>query len=338
MNAPLPAAALDRRTYLGSSDIAAVLGVSPWATPLDVYLRKTSEVPEVISPEKAKLFKRGKRLEPIVVDMLIEEYGLEVTRRSTEENPNRYIDSEHPFLASEIDFEFRVTDALIESFPVLAPYAGTIQNGEAKTVHLFAQHKWGEAETEDMPIEYAFQTMMGLSVVQRDACLVGALFGADNLVPYLIVRDEPTIVGVREKAVNFWVNHVLKRVPPDPINMEDMMKLFARVHGRAVQVDDATAANIQRLRDVRASKKSFELAEEEIEFAICDYVRQQWGINSIDEVIDDARLLNGTQVLATWKAQSRTSIDTPRLKAEKPDIAAAYSKTSHFRVLRPKKL
>ena len=34
----------------------------------------------------------------------------------------------------------------------------------------------------------------------------------------------------------------------------------------------------------------------------------------------------------SWKRQSRTSIDSKRLKAERPDVAAEYSRTSESRV------
>ena len=36
----------------------------------------------------------------------------------------------------------------------------------------------------------------------------------------------------------------------------------------------------------------------------------------------------------SWKTQSRTTLDSKRLKAEKPDIYEAYAKTSESRVFR----
>jgi predicted phage-related endonuclease len=45
--------------------------------------------------------------------------------------------------------------------------------------------------------------------------------------------------------------------------------------------------------------------------------------------------LNGT-VRVTWKAQSRSSLDSKALKEAHPDLAEQYTKTSSFRVLRIK--
>ena len=37
---------MNRRTYLGGSDTAAILGLSPWKSPLELYLEKIGEAPE----------------------------------------------------------------------------------------------------------------------------------------------------------------------------------------------------------------------------------------------------------------------------------------------------
>lgn len=326
MNAPLVQISVqpDRRTYLGSSDIAGLMGVSPWSTPLDVWLHKMGEQAEPITPEKEKLFKRGRRFEPRIVDDLIEDHSIIVTKRSTPEAPNRYLDREYPFLAAEIDFEWDDD--------------GTIQNGEAKSVIGFARKKWGEADTDEVPIEYAAQCFFGLRVAVREKCLVAAGSGFD-VTPYYLRRDDEIIDGMVQKAVSFWNNHVLARVPPDPVNMDDMMKLFARTKGRPVTLDDETAGLLADLRAVRSRIKADKAAEEDIAFRVADFVRRQWGHDDLSKIpADDARLLTAEGIeLASWKAQSRPGIDTDKLRTKYPDIAAACTKTSNFRVLRIKK-
>ena len=51
---------LDRRNELCGSDIAAILGISPWRTPLDVYLDKTSEG---IEKQDSEALARGKTVQ-----------------------------------------------------------------------------------------------------------------------------------------------------------------------------------------------------------------------------------------------------------------------------------
>lgn len=340
----LPAQAageLDRRTYIGGSDIAAIMGLSPWMTPLQCYERKVNPEPEVLTPEKKKFFARRKRQEPVIAEMLFDTYGIEVTRLSMDDDQNRYIDGRHPFLAAEIDFEFRMSEAIRIAFPdrpqVCAIPDGTLCNGEIKTVHPFKAKEWGEEGSEDVPIHYAAQVMHGLGITRtRPMALVAALFGIDNLVCFPVIADGVTIAAVREKAMLFWTQHVLARVPPDPINMDDMMRLLSRVNGRPVEADPATLEALSNLRDIRASMGAMEKEKKELEFLIADFVRRQWGLTSDTPVenIDNAIITAEGAPFATWKKQSRTTIDSKRLQADKPELAAEYSNTTWFRSLR----
>lgn len=344
MNAPekLPATVgdIDRRTYIGGSDIAGIMGLSPWQTPLQVYERKTSGEPEILTPEKRRFFARRKRQEPVIAEMLLDEYGIEVTRLSLDADPNRYRDTEHPFLAAEIDFECLMSEAIREAFPdrpqLCAIPDGTIINGEIKTVHPFSAKHWGEQGTEDVPIHYAAQVMHGLGVTKRPATIVAALFGIDTLLAFPVIADMETITAVRGKAVAFWHNNVLAGVPPEPINMEDMMRLFARTNGRPVEADDATLEKLAALRRIRGDKAAMEQEAKELEYQIADYVRRMWSIDpdAPTQLVDDAVITQGGEKVATWKKQSRTTIDGKALLKAMPSVAQQYSNTSHFRVVR----
>ena len=47
---------IDRTKYIGGSDVAGILGISPWRTPLDVYLDKIQPRVEPVDPKKQKIF------------------------------------------------------------------------------------------------------------------------------------------------------------------------------------------------------------------------------------------------------------------------------------------
>jgi putative phage-type endonuclease len=344
MNAPaLPVAigTMDRRTYIGGSDIAAIMGLSPWKTPLQLYEEKVAtEPPPPIDEEKRRFFARRKRQEPVVAEMLYDTYGIEVTRLSLDDNPNRYIDGEHPFMAAEIDFEFLMTDIVRDAFFDRPDFGaipnGTLLNGEIKTVHPFKAQEWGEEGSESVPVHYAAQSLYGLGITHRPATLVAALFGLDSLVLFPLMADAETIAGMRQKAVTFWVQHVLAKIAPDPINMEDMMRLFARVNGKPVEADEGTIQMLDDLRRIRSSIAAMADEKEELEFKVADFVRRQWGVApDLDaQAIDNAIITLGGAPYATWKKQSRSSIDSKRLRADEPIIAANYTQTSFFRSIR----
>ncbi len=124
----------DRRGVLGGSDIASILGVSPFRSAYEVWEEKTAEefVPPFVEPEREKLYRRGKRLEPWVMEMLEEEQGIKIWRRN-----QRYIDPEYPFMTCEIDFEYWDDEGL--------------NNGDIKTVSPFAAGDWGSEDTDEFP-------------------------------------------------------------------------------------------------------------------------------------------------------------------------------------------
>lgn len=301
----------DRSQFLGGSDAAAVMGLSPWASPVELWMEKTGRTVREIDAAKARVFARGKKLEPIVLDMVIDklrEQGNEVEIIATNE---RYRDPEHLFLSCEIDFELMLNGEHI--------------NGDCKTVHGFARKKWGEEETEEVPVEYAAQFMHGLGITGRKKCLVAALIGLDDVAIYWVNRDDETIAAVREKCVRFWNDHVLADVPPDPIDFDDTKLLYPDDNGQSVEATEEIAAAVSELSFVKNQIKVFKEREEDLAFRISEYIAPHAILNH-----------EGKQI-ASWKGQQTTRLDGKALEAEHPDIAARFKNTSTIRVLRLKK-
>jgi putative phage-type endonuclease len=313
---------MDRRNFIGASDIAAILGISPHKTPYKLWLEKTGQG----EPEKDKpVFTRGKRWEPVALDMLLDNIeDTEGDRPQLLARNQRYTDDKHSFLSCEID-----ADLL---------YHGIKTNGEIKTIDVRKAYEWGEELTDEMPIHYAAQTMFGLGITGRDQTIVGALFGADQIVRYNIERDDETIKGMREKAVEFWKKNVIEMIPPDPINMEDMMAMFKKVNGKPLEITPEIYDRLLERKYLKDEIKAFEEQAEAIEFRVCEFIREQWGTTNIDSVAEDNAILTlGDKMVGSWKSQSRASLDTERLKKELPDVYSQFLRESYFRVLRLKK-
>lgn len=315
--------AIDRRTYIGGSDIAALLGLDPYGkTPLTVYMAKIGELGGITDPEKKKFLERRKRWEGPIVQMLREEFDGEIVSVNS-----RYVDDAHGFLAAEIDFEWADGD-------------GVIQNGEIKTVSPFAFTEklgWGQAGSSDIPIHYHAQVMHGLGVTKRDTCIVAAMAGLDTMVFYRIDRDDDAIAAMRDVAVSFWRDHVEAKVPPAPLTMGDAGLLFKRHHGSPVDLDDETAAALLNLRQVRANIAALKGDEAELELAVAKYVCGAWGVDAPEESKDNAALIHGGVELAQWAAGKGSHLDQVRLAAEHPEIKAAYTVPHYYRTFRFKK-
>jgi len=222
MNAIVDPSNYDRTKYIGGSDVAAILGVSPWRNVVDLWIDKIT--PRAENGQNASAKRRGSRMEPYILDMIREEHGLEIVAAN-----NRYIDRELPFMAAEIDFEY------------LDPETGQVENGEIKTVHPFKAKEWGDNGTDQLPLHYLAQIQHGMGVRSARRCRTFALIG-DDLEPYLVDRDDELIAAMRARATEFWTKFVLPKIQP-PLDYEhkDIIDTLKRLYpGTDGKVIDAT--------------------------------------------------------------------------------------------------
>ena len=266
---------LDRTQLIGGSDAAAILGISPWKSAFQLYQEKIGVAVDDVSPEKQRLFARGKRWEPVVVEMLVDElqyrgHDVQIIGRNA-----RYQDREFPFLSAEVDLELLVD--------------GEECNAELKTVHPFAAKAWGEPDTDEIPIYYAAQAMHGLMVKPRQKCIVAALIGADDLRVHQIERDEETIAAMRAKELAFW-QRVQDRNPPDPETAVDVKWLYAKDAGEVSEADDELLRLIGELHFQKTTAKHAEAAIDRISTQI----KLAMG--------NAALLLRDGRPIATWKS------------------------------------
>lgn len=297
----------DRSKYLGGSDIAAVLGISPWKTPLDLYTDKTTPRAE---GEHKRVFTRGIRWEGAVAEMLVE--SLQDAGHTVEiiASNNRYRDPQHDFMAAEIDFEIKLDGS------------DEITNVELKTVHPFKMRDWGESDSDDMPVHYTAQVMWGLGVTGRRNAILAALFGADELRIYPVERDEETVQALHQRGANFWSQHVLAGVPPEPITIADTGKLFPKDgEGEPLQADPQLAEWLLRMRAIRAEIKAREAEADALEFQ----VRRAMGSNT-------HLLMPNGKTACEWKTRSGSYLDETALKEAHPKIAREFARKWQKRV------
>lgn len=296
----------DRTKFIGGSDAAAILGVSKWKTPFQLYQEKIGAYVEESTPMRDRVLSRGKRWEPIVVDMLVDElqdrgHDVEIIARN-----ERYQDPEFPFLACELDLELRID--------------GQETNGEMKTVHPFAAKDWGEEGTDEIPIYYAAQVMHGLMIKSRPRAIVAALIGADDLRVHFIDRDDDTIAGIRAREIEFW-HRIQNRNPPEPTDPVDVKWLYQRDSGTAIDADDDLALICQRLKDMKADAKNL---DSQIEL-IAAQIKTRMGTA--------ATLLYRGKPLATWK-NNKHSVTTD-WKAAYLDLQPAADHVANFTATKP---
>lgn len=299
-------APLDRSKYIGGSDAAGILGISPYKTQLDVYLDKVEPRVEIVPEGRRRVLERGHRMEPYIVMMLAEQEQLTVVARNM-----RHVDSEHPFLAAEIDAEY------------VEPKTHKRRNIEIKTVTPWKSREWGEQDTDAIPPYYTAQAMHGLMVTGRDVTLMGVLIGGDDFRVYRVERDEETIAGLRRHELDFW-KRVVERRPPEPTTSADVQRLFDVDAGKTVEASGDVLQALLDLRECRAQIKALEKAAEPLEEQIKLHMR------------DAAALTIDGRPAVTWRAHDTRRLDYKAFADAHPDLAEAFYRTTTTRTFRIK--
>jgi putative phage-type endonuclease len=329
----------DRRKFLGGSDAAAVMGLSPWKTPVELWMFKTGRTQESLDEDTERLrrLERGKKLEPFILDMTLDklrDMGLTVEHVATNA---LYTDPEHPWMACEIDFELKLWGE-IEVGGRTVKFNGEHINADAKSVgSSFARKKWGIEFTEDVPVEYATQFMHGLMVTGRQACLISALRSFDDVDLFWTLRDDEVIAGMRQKEIDFWHDHVLADVPPDPFKFSDVKFLFPSTVADPIEATPAIVQKVKDLLRVSAMRIDLEAEEDVLKLAIADYMRPHASL-TYGWMPPRKGKAPERRVIATWNEEKQTLFDKKGLAEKHPEVAELFTLRGTNRVMRAKKL
>ena len=221
------------RYWIGSSDIAAILGISPFSTPLQTYMKITGQAPELVA-EEIEFFAGRKALEPYVIQKLGSKFGVIPCAQNV-----RYSHHAFPFCRAEIDAE--EADA----------------NYEIKTVHPSRAQDWGDAY-DSFPIYVAAQTQFGLAVRPKPRAYATPCIGFDIVKRYEVEPDLEVQATMLSASDLFWNVHVLERVPPPPRTIEDCLSLFPRSLHEPILCTDEIYKNVVELRRISDSLKALE--------------------------------------------------------------------------------
>lgn len=290
---------------LGGTDIAALLGLSPYKTPLQLWAEKVG-YPDV--PQKEGIHLRyGQHLEPFVASEYERLTGLHTVQPETV-----LFHPEHGFMFASIDrlvTASQGTPAMVKGVVVADRLL------ECKTASAFSRDQWGEAGTDSVPAHYLLQCAWYLAITGCDRADLAVLLGNSDLRVYTIRRDLRLEGLMLEQAQRFWHEHVLTMEPPTPTNAADAHFLYPRDEaGKQLEADADILECIERLG--RASLEASAAAEE------ADEIRGQLmaRMGSAQEITQ------GGRVLATWRcAKPARRLDVQALRSAHPDIAEQFT-------------
>jgi predicted phage-related endonuclease len=307
-----PAWEAARRGSVGASEVAAIMGLSPYnATPRTVYLSKKG----IESQFPRDLGFIGHELEP-VIKKWVELYG-----------PDDYPDYAEDMRGLKRGFmaRSRSHSFIHASFDYVSGRADSFVTWQFKTAGAFVGHQWAEG----VPLAIQVQVQGEMFVAGTPYAYVVVLIGGREFKVFRVDRDQEWIDGYMIPALTDFWQHVTDNVEPEPISIAEVAKVYPSRADNPIEAGPAALAAYDRrlelLEELRFAKEQLE----PLELALATYMQDH-----------DVLTRDGVPILSYKSQRGAAPLDRALLRDEWPAAYAAALKDPPeykvFRIIKPK--
>lgn len=282
-----------RRMGVGSSDVAAICGLDPYCSALEVYLDKIGQVPD---EETSEAIEWGNRLEAVVADHFAETTGWDV-QVPTEPA----VHPVHIFMRANVDRYL--------SEPGTDDVSALL---EIKTTGAHLEKNWGD----EPPDRVLLQVQHQLAVTGLPRAFVAVLIGGQRYRQFEVARDDELIASLVEIEREFW-ERVESRTPPPADASVSASEALARLYAdfeRESEIDLPPEASAL-LSSLRRCKAEIAVLKDE-DRRLSNAVKELLGHHHIG-------LLAGEKAV-TWSRWTQKRLDRDALETDHPDLVARY--------------
>ena len=283
----------ERRTGVGGSDAATILGINPFQDAYGLYLDKRGEAP----PEDEDFLKEsrywGSVLEAPVSDRYAEETGYKIQKS------NQLIRSKkHPFMIANIDRKVVGEEERI--------------GFEAKTAA--RSEGWGESGSDEIPAYIMCQCQHYLAVTEYDYWDLAVLIGNRDYRQYRIAPIDQIIEDLIHAEQEFW-DRVTNEVAPEP-NWQSaattrlMKNLYPGTNGNVVQLPEIA----QRYQDVMDDSNEQKNIYDKVVIGCKNRLAMLMGENSVGLLPDGTAITRKLQKRKEYVAEATEFMVSRRVK------------------------
>lgn len=222
-----------RPVVFGASEASTALGVSPYQTPLELYMRKRCEIAQI---EDNTAMAIGRALEPVVLDLYAKREGVQIQKQ-----PSLYLHPEYSFMAA-------TPDAIV--IGETGAWERTV-DAKTTTYHRYdrfgaASDKYGVDGSDQLPFDLICQAQQQMEVLGVERADFPVLFDVQTLRIYRIEYVGDIVVQIA-KAEKELAERIVNADPPEPNwEMEGTAKLIQGMFGyspsKAIDLDPADVA------------------------------------------------------------------------------------------------
>lgn len=297
---------------ISGTQIGTILGLNPYQTPMELYMRKLGLLE--LEPENEAM-KWGSAAEHVVA------------RRYAKEHPDCRLgpsadvgyDYKTPLVHEEYSWWTGTPDRRIEShnFP-----SGLL---EIKIVGERMAHLWGDPPDGDVPEQYLTQVAWYLPLLDVEWADLAVQIGNKDYRVYRINRDRELEDQLRDAALAFINDHLIPQIPPPIDGSESSRRYLNYKYPQDRQpllepTDDDILELVKELRDTNEYLKTIEGTKANLE-------------NQIKSIIGDAAGMKGEWGKLTW-TKNKDSVKTEWEKLAR-SLNPTPDQLNQFTIIKP---
>lgn len=284
-----------RKSGIGGSDAGAICGLNPYAGPMTVYQDKTTED---ISGEDNEAMRQGRDLEAYVSKRFMEETGFKVRRSNV-----MYRSKEHPFMLADVDRLIVGQDAGLE----------------CKTASAYNADKWKDGR---IPSHYLIQCYHYMAVTGKQEWYLAVVILGQGFQYNKIRRDEEAIRNLIAIEEDFWNNHVVPQIMPEPDGSracDEVLEQYFHVSRKGSEIpligfDEKLDRRMELVRLISRLEREQAQIDQEIKL----YLKENETACS-------------EKYRVSWVNVDTTRLDAKRIREEQPELYREFSHTSSSR-------
>jgi len=276
-----------RRTGVGGSEVPSILGISKWGSPYSVWLRKTGREP--FSNEMNKWMEAGIILEDAVASFFERKSQYKIIKASANQKVYR-----HP----EYDFAIGTPDRKYIA-------------GNKKCI---LECKTTQGRFQEVPREWFVQLQWYLGVCGMKEGAVAWLERGVDFDYQEFEYDKDFFNYMIEEVRKFWHDNVLKDIPPDPINVQDVEHLYKQHSiGKVIPATNEIINYHAQLKTINEQIKALEESRDSAVEIIKTTMLDAEGVD------------NNGELLFTWRtSKARSYFDKRKFEKEHPKLYKKY--------------
>lgn len=312
-----------RRKGIGGSDVACIIGISPFRTARDIYYDKLNIAAVEENEGNWVAMEMGHLLEDLVAKIFERKAGLKIYQvKKMFQHPL------FPFMLADVDYFITMPD-------------GRKAILEIKTTNYNARDHWWMDGMEVVPCYYEAQGRHYMAVMDIDSVFFCCLYG--NTEDEVIIREIRRDAAYEEEMIfleqEFWTEYVQKNVPPPYLEDGDVILSSSRQYvGRAdkdapaVELNGTMISTLMRYMQLQEEKKKSEKYSKKLE----EDIQRMKAILAAEMGTSCMAVCDrgGKHYTVTYNPVRKNIVDKDnlaRLKLQYPDIYEKFVTVLEFR-------